>query len=147
MEKRNINILPIKQKSLYSPCDQHVHIVGCPGAQVVGQVLPSVVGCGAGLQFVTVADLVQRQVLRDELCELHRVTALADRGHHQLVVDFVQLVLVWDDFALTEDEIAFFRLPDYTNRNSVALTRLHHHYRAGVRRVGGHHHEIGSLDA
>lgn len=78
-----------------------------PGAQVIGQVLPSVVGGGTGLQFVSVADFVKSQVLGDVLCELDRVATLPDGRHHQLVVNLVDFVLVWKD-----DDIALCRLPD-----------------------------------
>lgn len=88
----------------------------------------------AGLQFVAISDFVQRQVLGDKLCELDGVPALADRGHHQLVIDLVQLVLVWKIKGwMILQFLLCFEVTGTLIGSSAVLTRLHDHYRPGVR--------------
>lgn len=74
--------------------DQHVHLIGIARSQIVGQVLSGEIGSRFGRQFITIAHLVEQNVLGDVLNELHGIASITNGADHQRVGNLVDFLLI-----------------------------------------------------
>lgn len=131
--------------------DEEVHVVRRLAAQVVGQVLAGEMGRRLGSELVAVAHLVQRQILRNVLGELHGVAGVADGGHDQVVRHRVDLVLIWNGKKCRLISLVLLGYGMLLGRDAgladaSGFTFFQSDDRVRLCAIGRQHHKIGPLD-
>jgi len=73
---------------------QHVHVVGRPAAQCIGQISSREVGGRRRSHLIAIAHFVKLNVLCNVFSKLGGVSFLSNYGHHQVFRDLMDFILI-----------------------------------------------------